>query len=71
MKLKEFLDQNHPGVNEAMVCKSIDEDFSEFLLIEKHQVSNGDLYIINSHIYADYNFLWEETGPWQILWKSK
>ena len=71
MKLKEFLDQNHPGINEALVCKSIGEKYSEFLLIEKHKISNGELYIINSHIYSDYDFLWEETGPWEICWKSK
>lgn len=41
MKLKEFLDQNHPGINEALVCKSIGEKYSEFLLIEKHKISNG------------------------------
>ena len=31
MKLKDFLNQNHPGINEALVCKSIGEKYSEFL----------------------------------------
>ena len=70
-EFKKFLEDNHPGIGECMVCLSVGEERKEYLLIEKHEIANGFLFTINSRFFYDYDFLWGKTGPWKICWKSK
>lgn len=70
-EFEKFLEDNHPGIDECMVCLSVSEKRKEYLLIEKHKIANGFMFTINSRFFYDYNFLWDETGPWKICWKSK
>lgn len=72
-RFKKFLEDNHPGYNECLVCKGVNEKgTAAYFLIEKHKGANCDLYIINSHIWSEWDFLWKDVEcPWEIIFKSK
>lgn len=75
--LFNFLEENHPGFEEAMVCtRSFALDNGEgridWFLVEKHKAAMGKpLYIINGHLWHDYAFKFDVDNPWKIAWKSK
>lgn len=70
--LYNFLEENHPGYGECMLCKTFyKENKTRYLLIEKMKASNGDIFTVNSSFWWDYTFLWDNENPWEILFKSK
>lgn len=72
-RLFKFIDSNHPGYEECMVCKGTNEKGNpDYFLVEKHKGSGCDLYIINSHMWFDYEYIWKDVEcPWEIIFKTK
>jgi len=76
-RLYKFLQDNHPGYDECMVCKCKEKDYEgndkiEYLIIEKHECASGDLFLINTRLWYDYDFKWRDGDPnWEIIFKSK
>ena len=74
-KMWDFLMKEVPDVG-CMVCKVdyVDENYkgekypkTEYFLIEKHKIASGYMFIINSHFWYDYDFLFDEK--WEIIYK--
>jgi hypothetical protein len=72
-RFNKFLEDNHPGYEECMVCKGINEKGkTNYFLVEKHKGNGCDIYIINAHMWSDWYFWWEGcVCPWEIIFKSK
>lgn len=73
--LFRFLEENHPGFEEAMVCKRTfifeKDERTDWFLVEKHKAAMGKpLYIINGHLWHDYGFKFDSDNPWSVVWKS-
>lgn len=70
-ELEQFLNKETPTYGGCMVCRAIDENNrQQLLLIERHKFANGDGFTINMRMFYDYDFLWEgKVGDWKILWK--
>ena len=84
MTFLEFLKKETPN-NGCMLClakykinyydcvenKYMDRVKEEYMLVEKHKIANGDMYIINKRPHYDYDFAWCEDMPWEILYKKE
>ena len=70
-ELEKFLDKETPTYGGCMVCLVVDgRNRSWKLLIERHKAADCDIFTINSRLFYEYDFLWEDTaGDWKILWK--
>jgi len=70
-ELEQFLNQETPTYGGCMVCLATDKSNRSWrLLIERHKFANGDSFTINSRMFYEYDFLWEDkVGDWKILWK--
>ena len=68
-RLNAFLQKETPTYGGCMVCKTLNGNRLDFLLIERVKIANGDSFLINHGFWYDYDFLWDENNPWKILWK--
>ena len=68
-RLNAFLEKEAPTYGGCMVCKTLNGNRLDFLLIERIKIANGDSFFINHSFWYDYDFLWDENNPWKILWK--
>ena len=85
MTFGEFLVKETPSYGGCMLChakyykQTYDENKHEFvpelresyMLVEKHKITNGDMYTINGRAYYEYNYAWDEKMPWEILYKKE
>ena len=80
-KFYEFLDKNHPGYGECMVCKCVlptkegssneEQNKIYYFCIEKHKLSEKmDNYTINWRLWYDFLYFWKGDN-WEIIYKSK
>ncbi len=70
-EMKQFLNKETPMYGGCMVCRAIDKNDRQYLLlIERFKFSNCDGFTINMRMFYDYDSLWEEKKEdWKILWK--
>lgn len=85
MTLLEFLKKETPAEGGCMVClakypsRTFDCNKNEYvsvvkedyMLVERHKCANGEIWTINKRPYYDYDFTWDETMPWEILYKKE
>ena len=85
MTFDEFLNKEAPKEGGCMVClakyktKDYNPDLKayvyrpreEYMLVERHKCANGDVFTINKRFHYDYDFTWDETMPWEILYKKE
>ena len=85
MTLLEFLKKETPAEGGCMVClakypsRAFDRNKKEFvsvvkeeyMLVERHTISNGEMFTINKRFHYDYDFTWDEQTPWEILYKKE
>lgn len=77
IKLYNFIERNHPGYEECLVCKETftndeGEEMSKYYIIEKHKGNNCDIYLINDRMWYDWTFKWKGSEcPWEVIFKSK
>lgn len=85
MTFDEFLNKETPKEGGCMVClakykvKDYNPDIKayvydtreEYMLVERQQCINGDMFTINKRFYYDYDFTWDEQTPWEILYKKE
>ena len=84
MKFLEFLNKETPSYGGFMVCRAtyrvpiydpkenkvVYKEAQDNMLVERKKISNGDMFLINKKMSSDYNFTWEESTPWEILYKQ-
>ena len=75
MKLIDFLNKETPTYGGCMLCFATyhnDGEKTKYLLIERVKSTSGDMFIINSRLFYDYNYVWEgKTKDWEILYKKE
>ena len=85
MTLLEFLKKETPAEGGCMVClakypsRKLDRNKNEFvsvvkeeyMLVERYTIANGEMFNINKRFFYDYDFTWDETMPWEILYKKE
>ena len=75
MKLIDFLNKETPTYGGCMLCFATyhnDGEKTKYLLIERVKSVSGDMFIINSRLFYDYNYVWEgKTKDWEILYKKE
>ena len=86
-EVKEFLEKETPNEGGCMLClvtydftaydilerKNVTKEHKDYMLIEKVNISNGDMFTINGRFFYDYSFIWENDNPntWEILYKRE
>ena len=75
MKLIDFLNKETPTYGGCMLCFATyynDGEKTKYLLIERVKSASGDMFIINSRLFYDYNYVWEgKAKDWEILYKKE
>ena len=86
MTLLDFLKKETPAEGGCMVCLAkypsrtfdfdkkeyVDVVKEEYMLVERYTISNGEMFNINKRFFYDYDyFTWDETMPWEILYKKE
>ena len=85
MKFDEFLNKETPKKGGCMVClaRYKQKDYNldtqadeyipreEYMLVERHKSTNGDVFTVNKRFHYDYDFTWDETMPWTVLYKRE
>ena len=85
MTFEEFLNKETPKEGGCMVClarykkkdydldlkKDVEKTREEYMLVERHKCANGEVFTINKKYYYDYDFIWDETMPWTVLYKRE
>lgn len=85
MTFEEFLKKETPRDGGCMLCLArykvryydcLDDGYAEkikeeYMLVERHNIANGDMFNINKRLFYDYDFTWDEQAPWEILYKKE
>lgn len=68
-KFKAFLDE--AGLKEGG-CAVYQDSLERYYLVNKPKSDGGDCvdYAINDRLFYDYGFIWQEYGPWTLLYKK-
>jgi hypothetical protein len=86
-EVKEFLERETPQDGGCMLCLvtykymkydlekrcDVEKDVKDYFLIERHNISNGFLFTINTRMHEDYRFVWADGNEnhWEILYKKE
>lgn len=86
MEYTEFLNKETPAAGGCMLClakcmetkydiyqkKHVTVEKQEYFLIERHTITNGDLFTLNKRPYYEYQYDWDHrVRDWEILYKKE
>ena len=67
----DFLEKETPAEGGCMLCQTTNKEGRvEYFLVERHETLTVPTFTVNNAFYFDYDFLWDDAHPWEIIYKK-